>query len=195
MADRADIFRFLFRIATQARRLSTDAFLRRLAVGIANRYGAASCSICRFGVMRKTVWASLGPPLLDLSSDEQDYLYTLDGRLVQRAADTGAVVSAMDLDLEGDVSSFLDEVLPQMDIFAFPLLTDDVLQGALVLYLPTDATPLGEVDLQALLAVGDILHLSDTATRDAASADDLFGAHPKRHDRTAPQRVEARAAT
>ena len=55
------IFRFLFRLVSRAPDLSAHELLGRLAVGIANRYGAESCSICRFGPQRQTVWAAPGP--------------------------------------------------------------------------------------------------------------------------------------
>lgn len=157
----AHIFRFLFRMATLGHRLGVDVFLERLVVGIANRYGAASCSLCRFGTKRKTVWASAGPPLLGLSGTERVYLHTLNGRLVQHAADTGAVVSALDLDVDGDVNDFLDDLLPHMDIFAFPLVAHESVEGVLVLYLPVGSTPLGDTDIQALLSVAEVLGVAD----------------------------------
>ena len=48
IASQAQIFRFLFRLSARAKDMSTEEFLRRLVVGIANRYGATACSIYRW---------------------------------------------------------------------------------------------------------------------------------------------------
>ena len=174
----AETFRFLFWLATVGHRLDVNGFLERLVVGIANRFGAATCSICRFGAKRTTVWASAGSPLLELSGAERAYLQTLNGRLIQHAADTGELVSALDLDVDGDVNEFLDDFLPQMDIFAFPLISDATVQGVLVLYLPGGSTPLQDADVQALLSVAEVLRVVDASTRGVARRSSFVSVPP-----------------
>lgn len=159
--EQVSIFRFLFRLAARAKEMSSEEFLNRLVVGIANRYGATSCSIYRYGRMRTTAWAPVGRELQDLSREDRAYLHNLDGRLVQEAMSKQDLVSGLDLDVDGDLHDFLDEHLPDMDIFAFPLMVREGPRGAMVIYLSKDATALTDADIQAFMGMGEVLQVAE----------------------------------
>lgn len=141
--------------------MSSEEFLKRLVVGIANRYGAASCSIYRYGRMRTTAWAPVGPELQALAREDRAYLHNLDGRLVQEAMAQSGLVSGLDLDVDGDLHDFMDLHLPDMDIFAFPLMVREGPRGAIVIYLSKDATSLADADIQALMGIGEVLQVAE----------------------------------
>ena len=159
--EQVSIFRFLFRLAARAKDMSSEDFLKRLVVGIANRYGAASCSIYRYGRMRTTAWAPAGPELQALPQADRAYLHNLDGRLVQEAMSQRGLVSGLDLDVDGDLHDFMDEHLPDMDIFAFPLMVREGPRGAIVIYLSKDAESLSDADIQALMGIGEVLQVAE----------------------------------
>lgn len=133
--------------------------------GLANRYGAAGCSLYRRGRSRATCWAPPGPPLSDLSLEDTAYLHDLDRRLVQEAMEKKYLVSALDLDEDGDVTRFLENQLGGGYVFAFPLLSSDGPRGALVMTLPEDAEALNDGDIQALMALGEILQVAEERGR------------------------------
>ena len=159
--EQVSIFRFLFRLAARAKDMSSEEFLKRLVVGIANRYGAASCSIYRYGRMRTTAWAPRVPSSRPSRSEDRAYLHNLDGRLVQEAMSQRGLVSGLDLDVDGDLHDFMDQHLPDMDIFAFPLMVREGPRGAIVIYLSKDATSLTDADIQALMGIGEVLQVAE----------------------------------
>ncbi len=159
--EHVSIFRFLFRLAARSKDMPSEEFLKRLVVGIANRYGAASCSIYRYGRMRTTAWAPVGPELQALTPEDRAYLHNLDGRLVQEAMAKSCLVSGLDLDVDGDIHDFLDVHLPDMDIFAFPLMVREGPRGAIVIYLPNEASSLTDADIQALMGIGEVLQVAE----------------------------------
>ena len=155
------MFRFLFRLAADAHRIPADRLLQRLVTGLANRYGAAGCSLYRYGRLRATCWAPPGPPLTDLPREDRAYLHNLDGRLVQAAMRNRYFVSALDLDQDGDITQFLETQLSGTYAFAFQLLTDEGPRGALVMYLPAESDALNDGDIQALMALGEVLQVTE----------------------------------
>lgn len=157
----ANVYRFLFRMTARAVDFNRDEFLNRLVTGLANRYGASACSIYRYGRKRQTAWAPTSEDIAGLERSDKAYLHNLDGRLVQHAMAKRALVSGLDLDVDGDVAEFLANQLPGTDIFAFPLLVDDGPRGAVVMYLPPGATSLNEADMQALMAIGEVLEVAE----------------------------------
>lgn len=159
--NHVSVLRFLFRLAARVQEMSSDDFLKRLVVGIANRYGASSCSIYRYGKKRTTAWAPVAPDIQRLAQEDRAYLHNLDGRLVQEAMKRKGRVSGLDLDVDGDLSDFLNAHFPDMDIFAFPLLERDGVRGAIVIYLSAESSPLMDVDLQAFMAIGEVLEVAE----------------------------------
>ena len=159
--EQVSIFRFLFRLAARAKEMSSEEFLKRLVVGIANRYEAAACSIYRYGRMRTTAWAPVGPELAELPKEDRAYLHNLDGRLVQEAMSQRGLVSGLDLDVDGDLHDFMDQHLPDMDIFAFPLMVREGPRGAIVIYLSKDGKALTDADIQALMGIGEVLQVAE----------------------------------
>ena len=155
------VLRFLFRLAGQVEDMTQGEFLHRLVVGIANRYGASSCSVYRYGQKRAIAWAPVAPDLQELSGEERAYLRNFEGRLAQASMSKRERVSGLDLIVDGDLTDFLNAHFPQMDIFAFPLTVDQVPQGAIVIYLPEDASPLTELDIQAFMAMGEIVQVAE----------------------------------
>jgi len=159
--NQANVYRLLFRMAARAAEFESHDFQSRLVTSIANRYGASACSIYRCGKRRSTAWAQTAADVMGLSQDEKAYLHNLDGRLVQLAMAQRALVSALDLDVDGDVAQFLAEQLPGTDIFAFPLLVEAGPRGAVVMYLPPGSNALSEADLQAMMAIGEMLEVAE----------------------------------
>ncbi len=168
--NKESVFRFLFRLSAEARRLPTRVVLQRLVNGLANRYGAAGCAIYRYGRLRGTCWADPSPELTSLSPEDRANLHNLDGRLVQEAMTRGKIVSALDLDVDGDITDFLDGELEGMDIFAFPLMVGAQPRGALIMYLTTESESLGETDMQAMLALGEVLEVAQERRADQKAA-------------------------
>ena len=160
-SQQARVYRFLFRMAARAAEFEMDDFLTRLVTGLANRYGASACSLYRYGRKRCTAWAPTSEDIEGLPREDKAYLHNLDGRLVQHAIHNRGLVSGMDLDVDGDVATFLADVLPGTDIFAFPLLVDEGPRGAIVMYIPMDGTSLSETDLNGLMAIGEVLEVAE----------------------------------
>ena len=159
--QQVSVLRFLFRLAARVQEMTTEEFLRRLVVGLANRYGASGCSIYRCGRKRTAAWAPVAPDLQELSQEDRAFLHNLDGRLVQEAMSRGEQVSGLDLDVDGDLTDFLNAHFPEMDIFAFPLVVDEGPRGAIVIYLPENSTPLTDVDIQAFMAIGEVIQVAE----------------------------------
>ena len=155
------IIRFLCRLAVDARRTPRDQLLKRMVIGLANHFGASACSIYRYGRLRAAAWAPPGEEITRLEPEDRANLHNLDGRLVQEVLAKQTLVSALDLDLDGDIIDFMKESLGEMDIFAFPLMIEDGPRGALVMYLPEGSRPLNDADVQALMALGEVMEVAE----------------------------------
>jgi hypothetical protein len=154
------VFRFLYGLAADARRLSRRRLLGRLVTGLANHYAATSCALF-LGDGPDPVAAALPERRFEALAPEVRGRYRdLDRRLVARARERLTFASALELDRDGDVMDFLSETLALMDIFAFPLKSGRETEGAVVLYLSEDARPVGEADAQALMALGELVRLA-----------------------------------
>jgi hypothetical protein len=103
----------------------------------------------------------VGEELQVLSMEDRAYLHNFDGRLVQEAMSQRGLVSGLDLDVDGDLHDFMDEHLPDVDIFAFPLMVREGPRGAIVIYLSNDSTSLADADIQALMGIGEVLQVAE----------------------------------
>jgi hypothetical protein len=157
--DDASVFRFLFRLATVAPGLSRERLLRRLVTGLANHYGATACALYLDGNPEPAAAADPGSELERLAPEDRARFRDLDRRLADLASRKRAFASALELDEGGDVVGFLDRTLRLTDVFAFPVEGGAAGGGAVLLYLPEDARAVGEEDVHALRAAGEILRL------------------------------------
>lgn len=167
----SSIFRFLFRLSADARLVPIRQFLRRLVTGLANHYQAATCSI--YLGSRRGLLASAEPSeeLEQLVAEHEDALRELEARLVALAFDRGTHVSALDLvDPDSDEEATSDKLLAAWDVFAFPLNTSGGTRAVVVLFLNEASRPLGEGDIQALLALGEVLEVGAEKSRREAAA-------------------------
>lgn len=170
--DDSSIFRFLFRLSADARSVPIRQFLRRLVTGLANHYQAASCSI--YLGSRRGLLASAEPSeeLELLVAEHEDALRDLESRLVALAFERGTHVSALDLiDPESEDEAVTpDALLAAWDVFAFPLNTSGGTRAVVVLFLNEASRALGDTDIQALLALGEVLEVGAEKSRREAPA-------------------------
>lgn len=163
--DDSSVFRFLFRLSADARLVPIRQFLRRLVTGIANHYAAATCSIYLSSARGLLAKADPSLDLEDLVESHKDAIADLERRLVARAFETGELTSAMDLvDPESDAKPTEDEMLQGWDVFAFPLNTTGGTRAVVVLFLGESSRSLGEADIQALMALGEVLEVGAEKT-------------------------------
>ena len=163
--DDASVFRFLFRLSADARLVPIRQFLRRLVTGLANHYAAATCSIYLSSARGLLAKAEPSLDLEDLVEQHQEAILKLGQRLVERSFQTGELTSAMDLvDPESDVKPTEDEMLQGWDVFAFPLNTSGGTRAVVVLFLGDTSRSLGETDIQALMALGEVLEVGAEKT-------------------------------
>ena len=163
------VFQFLFRLSADCGRLPADRLLRRLVTGLANHYNASTCSVHKDDSGWPTATADLGEDFVELDALQRARLESIEARLVRETIKSNERTSALDLDGEESLEEWLTDALGVMDIFAFPLRVDMRPRGALVLYLPTDSKPLGDSDLQALMAIGEVLRVAAEARREDAA--------------------------
>lgn len=154
------IFRFLFRLAADAHRLTQGRLLRRLVTGLANYYNATTCRIYLNSMTRPAASAADDDSFETLGEDGTRRLAAIEALLVQHARKTQGYASALDLDSDEETETFLHETLGVMDVFAFPLISGTKAVGSVLLYLPNESKPLGEADIQALSAVGEMLRVA-----------------------------------
>lgn len=160
--DDQSIFRFLFRLSADAQRVPIQQFLRRLVTGLANHYVAATCSIYLNSSRGLLARAEATGELETLVQAHEGAIRELEERLVTRAFERGTRVSAQDLiDPEAECPAPVtgDAVLADWDVFAFPLNTSGGTRAVVVLFLDEGSRPLGETDMQALLALGEVLEV------------------------------------
>lgn len=147
-------FGFLFRLAARAHRLSRADVVRRLLVGLANRYDAVICSYYALGgnaPSRST------EPVLDAVPVEGE-LRRIAAGVARRCREARTIVSALDLpERHAEDQARIEDVLGVCDTFGFPLMAEGDLHGCIVICLRGDEA-LTEADMQALLAVGECLH-------------------------------------
>lgn len=151
MARGSSVFHFLFRLAADARAITTSQFLRRLVTGLANHYGAATCSIYLYAPDRLLASADPSRELEKLAAEQKQSFREIERRLVERAFERSEFVSGVDVDAE---------LPPEWDVFAFPLLSGQRARAVAVLFLDGSSRPLNEGDVQALGALGDVLDLA-----------------------------------
>ena len=158
--EQNSIFRFLFRLAADAHRLTRERLLRRLVTGLANYYNATTCRIYLASTTRAAASAADDETFEMLGAEGAQRLAAIEALLVQHARKNQQYVSALDLESDVETEEFLHDTLGVMDVFAFPLITGGEAVGSALLYLPNDSKPLGEADLQALSAVGEMLRVA-----------------------------------
>ncbi len=163
--DDASVFRFLFRLSADARLVPIRQFLRRLVTGLANHYEAATCSIYLSSARGLLASAEPSLDLEDLVEVHQEAIKDLQQRLVERAFETGELTSGMDLaNPDSDLVPTEDELLRGWDVFAFPLNTTGGTSAVVVLFLGETSRSLGESDIQALMALGEVLEVGAEKT-------------------------------
>ena len=158
--EQNSIFRFLFRLAADAHRLTRERLLRRLVTGLANYYNATTCRIYLTSDTRAVASADDDESFEMLGEEALRRLAAIETLLVQHARANGTYASALDLESDDETEEFLHDTLGVMDVFAFPLVTGGASVGSALLYLPTESKPLGEADIQALSAVGEVLRVA-----------------------------------
>ena len=167
--DQTWAFGFLFRLAAQAHRMRRMEVLRRLLVGLANRFDAVACSYFSMdggAPSRSTEPAQDAAPL-------GGEIRRLSAAVAKLCRSRGKLVSALDLPEEhAEDRHRLEEVLGPCDTFAFPLVAEGRLNGCIVLCLRGDER-LGDVDLVALPSIGECL---DAALGMAQDDEELAGA-------------------
>ena len=160
--DDQSIFRFLFRLSADAQRVPIRQFLRRLVTGLANHYAAASCSIYLNSERGLLASAEPSDELETLVQEHELAIRELEQRLVRKAFEVSRHVSAQDLidpHAEEPEPATEDALLATWDVFAFPLGTSGGTRAVVVLFLDDNSRPLGEADIQALLALGEVLEV------------------------------------
>ena len=158
--EQNSIFRFLFRLAADAHRLTRERLLRRLVTGLANFYNATTCRIYLASTTRPAASAADDDTFETLGDEGLQRLAAIEALLVTHAKKTEQYVSALDLESDDEMEVFLHDTMGVMDVFAFPLITGGEAVGCALLYLPTESKPLGEADIQALSAVGEMLRVA-----------------------------------
>jgi hypothetical protein len=151
VAKGSSVFHFLFRLAADARVVTTSQFLRRLVTGLANHYRAATCSIYLYAADRLLASADPSRELEELAEAHRQSVRDIERRLVERAFESNAFVSGVDVRAE---------LPPEWDVFAFPLVSGDTARAVVVLFLDGSSRPLNEGDVQALSALGEVLDLA-----------------------------------
>ena len=167
--DQTWAFGFLFRLAARAHRLPRKEVLRRLLIGLANRFDAVDCS---FYSLHRAVPSRSTEPAAEAAPIAGE-LRRVAAAVALQCRSRRGVASALDLpeDYAGDRQR-IEDTLGPCDTFGFPLVAEGRLFGCIVLCLRGDEA-LGDADLHALLSVGECLH----AALEAAQADDrLAGA-------------------
>lgn len=159
MSERS-IFRFLFRVAARAPHLDRRSVLDRIVTGLANHYDALTCRLWTVNGSSPLAAADEDESLELLDPISRSRLREMEELLVGTALERGAYASALDLDVDGELTDFLHEVVEVLEVFAFPITADGRTFGAIVLYLPLSSPPLGEADQQALMAVGELVRLA-----------------------------------
>ena len=151
--DQTWTFGFLFRLAARAHSLPRREVVRRLLVGLANRYDAVTCSFYSLSgtaPSRSTEPASEATPVAG-------ELRRISAAVAKHCRTVGKVVSALDvLDNHGEDQERIEDALGPCDTFGFPLKAEGQLHGCIVICLRGDES-LGEADLHALLSVGELL--------------------------------------
>ena len=151
--DQTWAFGFLFRLAAKAHCLPRGEVIRRLLIGLSNRFDAVHCS-----------YYSLTGDAPSRSTEPTQEAAPVAGELRGIAAavarlcrEERKLVSALDLPEEhADEQDRIEDVLGPCDTFAFPLMAEGRLDGCIVLCLRGDES-LGDADLHALLSVGEFL--------------------------------------
>lgn len=160
--DDQSIFRFLFRLSADAPRVPIRQFLHRLVTGLANHYAAATCSIYLNSERGLLATADPSDELEALVTQHQLAIRELEQRLVRLALEKKRQMSAQDLHDPHDEEAVTEPelaLLDMWDVFAFPLGTAGGTRAVVVLFLNEDSRPLGETDIQALLALGEVLEV------------------------------------
>ncbi len=151
--DQTWTFGFLFRLASKAHRLGRREVLRRLLVGLANRFDAVTCSYYAMGgnaPSRSTEPAQEAAPVAG-------ELRRLSAAVAKLCRTERQLVSALDLpEQHEDDKRRVEETLGACDTFAFPLLAEGKLNGCIVICL-RGYEALSDPDLHALLSVGECL--------------------------------------
>ena len=156
------VFRFLFRLSADATELPMERVLGRLVTGLANLYAATTCSVFLRG--RDAVLASAAPDesVAKLDPEDRKRFLAIERALATKTLESNDMASALDLD--DGAAEFLNQAMGVADMFSFPLLIGAEATGALVLCLGPNADSLGDADIQALTAVGEVLKVVQEAT-------------------------------
>lgn len=159
------MFGFLFRLAAKAHGLPQKEVLRRLLVGLSNRFDAVTCS---YYALDGSVPSRSTEPA-DVVAPIAGEIRTLAAAIANRCRSEGKVVSALDLS-EGHAEDRrrIEAVLGPCDTFGFPLMAEGVMRGCIVICLRGEEV-LGDADLHALLSIGECLHAAFANARDDAS--------------------------
>ncbi len=156
------MFGFLFRLAARAHRLQKGEVLRRLLLGLSNRFDAVTCSFYSLSgtaPSRSTEAARDAAPVAG-------EIRRLSAAVAKLCRSERTVVSALDLpqDAANDRER-IEEILGPCDTFGFPLMAEGDLHGCIVLCLRGDER-LGDADLHALLSIGECLQTALASARD-----------------------------
>ena len=162
--DQTWAFDFLFRLAAKAHRLPQREVLRRLLIGLANRFDAVACSFYALdgdAPSRSTEPAHDAEPIAG-------ELRRVSAAVAKLCRAQGGVVTALDLpERHAEDWQRIEAALGACDTFGFPLMAEGRLHGCIVLCLRGDER-LGDADLRALLAAGACL---DAALAEAQDDD------------------------
>ncbi len=166
--DQTWTFGFLFRLAARAHHLPQREVVRRLLVGLANRFDAVTCgfySLDGTAPSRSTEPAHAAAPI-------ESELRRTSAALAKLCRAQRTLVSALDLPAEyAQELGRIEDALGPCDTFAFPLLAEGELLGCIVLCLRGDEA-LHDPDLHALLAVGECLHAALANAKDGETRAD-----------------------
>lgn len=151
--DQTWTFGFLFRLAARAHRLPQMEVVRRLLVGLANRYDAVTCSY--FAINGSAPSRSTEPP--SAAEPVAGELRRIAAAVAKHSRAERKLVSALDvLDSHAEDQERIEAALGPCDTFGFPLMAEGELHGCIVLCLRGDEA-LTDADLHALLSVGECL--------------------------------------
>ena len=162
LARHESVFRFLYRLSADVHALTRDDFMRRLVTGLANHYGATSCKVLIGGHSKPIAASDEDGRLAQLTDEDRWKIGKMEHLLLQASMEKGELASVGDIPRgSAHLYEFLEEKLGLSHVFAFPLVVNKRPRGAIILHLPEDARALAEGDVQALLAIGEILHVMD----------------------------------
>ena len=162
--DQTWTFGFLFRLAARAHRLPRAELVRRLLVGLANRFDAVTCSF--YDLSGSAPSRSTEPA--DAALPVAGELRRISAAVAKHCRTERKLVSALDvLDLHGEDQERIEAALGPCDTFGFPLVSEGQIHGCIVLCLRGDEA-LSDADLHALLSVGECLQaaLANAEDRD-----------------------------